>query len=562
MTAPETAQPSSGKAGKPRLSRKGAAAEKPREDAPDDGPITVRWDLAELPSSQHKAGLAGLAICVGYLRRKPDFTNVCEVEIDPGGLTLRVDRAGMQRLFDDVYDASLEEQAREKPLMNKAKEEIPPKRTSEKTVVDKKGIEKTKTVYVYDQVVPKGGIIGEWDVAPAGSQKLWLKLWRDLVWTTLRGVPATREPYEARAESRAATDGAEAWDELAHGPMESVPLPSTYYLGAQATTAENVSFRDVARIRVLLHFWPFAIPIYVPAAVDRDGNRDFVGYALAIPDIVDLEGFVADWAQLARERGTEASGYRPRDAIVDVAAEAGLDLARRVFEAIARREGAAATRPWIHAVDVFHVEKEGNNVRVRSVSRLDLRRERVDKYARIRGVYWSAEFRRRQILNILEDRDWWYGFGRLCAITPEDLTIKDSKFRRDCRIALTEVEMSATASEDEKTLKHFIYQITRTYVFGRLASKYKLTWDAALAAANPTWKSDYEDKKAKIAREAFLSVRSRTGADFVSYFTGTICSIPQRLNERAFLEVARALHDPQQIEEVRSLTLLALSANA
>jgi CRISPR-associated protein Cmx8 len=99
-------------------------------------------------------------------------------------------------------------------------------------------------------------------------------------------------------------------------------------------------------------------------------------------------------------------------------------------------------------------------------------------------------------------------------------------------------------------------------VFGRLKSKYDLSWDPALAAANPTWKKNYEDKKEKIARDAFLAVRSRTGADFVGYFTSTICSVPQRLNERAFLEVARALHDEREVERVRSLTLLALSASS
>jgi CRISPR-associated protein Cmx8 len=472
----------------------------------------------------------------------------------------------MQSLFDDIYAAGLEEQERDKPFQNKSsKSEIPAKRTFEKTVADKKGVERTKTVYVYDQVVPGGGIVAEWDAAPSGAPKLWLKLWRDLVWTTLRGVPATREAYECRAESRPATDGSEAWDELARGPMASVPLPSTYYLGAQATTAENVSFRDVARMRVLLHFWPFVIPIYVPAVVDRDGSRDFVGYALPVPDITDLEAFVSDWSKVARERGTEPSGYRPRDAVVELAAEAGLDLARRAFGVIARREGVAATKPWLTAVDVYHIEKEGNNVRIRSVSRIDLRRERVDEYARVRERYWTTTFKRQRIVNILadriEDRAWWAGFGRLCAITPEELTIKDSKFRRDCRIAFTEVEMTDAASENEKTLEHLIYQTTRAYVYGRLKSKYDLSWDPALAA-NPTWKKNYEDKKEKVARDAFLAVRSRTGADFVGYFTSTICSVPQRLNERAFLEVARALHDERKVERVRSLTLLALSASS
>jgi CRISPR-associated protein Cmx8 len=546
----------------PRKTRKSTSAKKTAKEAPK-APISIRWNLAELPSAQHKAGLAGLAISVRYLQRKADRVGICAIEtLDPGGLTLKVDRAGMQSLFDDIYAASLEEQERDKPFQKKgSKAEIPAKRTFEKTFEDKKGVEKTKTVYVYDQVVPRGAIIDEWDAAAAGSPKLWLKLWRDLVWTTLRGVPATREPYESRAEARPATDGVEAWDELVNEPTASVPLPSTYYLGAQATTAENVSFRDLARTRVLLHFWPLVVPIYVPAVIDREGNRDFVGYALVVPDIVDLEGFVSDWSKVARERGTDPSGYRPRDAVVDVAAEAGLDLARRVFGVIAKREGVAATRPWLNAVDVFHIEKEGNNVRIRSVSRVDLRRDRVDEYARTRNAYWTAGFRRQRVINILEGHAWWAGFGRFCAISPEELTIKDSKFRRDCRIAFTEVEMKEAASENEKTLDHLIYQTTRAYVFGRLASKYGLSWDPALAA-NPKWKKDYEDKKEKVAREAFLAVRSRTGADFVSYFTSTICSIPQRLNERGFLEVARALHDEHEVERVRSLTLLALSASS
>src|SRR6185503_6381236 len=103
--------------------------------------------------------------------------------------------------------------------------------------------------------VPRGALIEEWDGAAAGAPKLWLRLWRDVVWKTLRGVPATREPYECRAAGRTASDGAEAWDELATDAGASVPLPSTYFLGAQAMTAENVLFKDVARMRVLLHFW-------------------------------------------------------------------------------------------------------------------------------------------------------------------------------------------------------------------------------------------------------------------------------------------------------------------
>lgn len=530
--------------------------------ASHDGPHVERWNLAELPSAQHKAGLAGLAICVQYLQRKPDRKGVCEiVSLDLTGLTLRVDRDGMQALFDDVYDAALEEQERDKPFQNKrTKAEVPPKRTAERSVVDKKGVEKTKTVYVYDQVVPRGGIIDEWDSAPAGTPKLWLKLWRDLVWTTLRGVPATREPYELRAQKKQAHDGAEAWEALVQRPLDGVPLPSTYYLGAQATTAENVPFRDRARMQILLHFWPFAVPIYVPAIVERDGTREFVGYAIVVPDVIDLHGFVTDWAKVARERGCEPAGYLPRDAVVDIPAEAGLDLGRRAYKIITEREGVATTKPWLTAADVFHIEKEGNNVRLRSVARVDLSRARVDAYTRAKAAYWSSEFRRRRITNILEGRDQWsYGYGRLCAITPEDLTIKDSKFRHDCRLAFTEVEM--TQNEEEPTLEHRVYRMIRSFVTQRLVVKHGQEWTWDRVKGTPR-ENEYNEKKAKIARDAFLAVRSRTGADFVGYFTSTICSVPQYLGETGFIEVARALHDETQIEHVRSLTLLALSANS
>lgn len=548
---------------KPRKPRAAKAAVNP------SSPVSLRWDLAELPSSQHKAGLAGLALCVKFLqRRNPKGT--CEIEtIDPGGLTLRVDRQGMQSLFDDIYAASHEEQERDKKFQKKtasgAKVDVEPKWTYEKEVVDKSGVKKTRTVYVYEQCIPRGELIADWDVVADGGHQLWLKLWRDLVWTTLRGVPATREAYQCRAEKREASDGAEAWDELVTSPAVSVELPSTYYLGAQARSAENVSFRDVARLRFLLHFWPFVVPIYVPAVIGRDGERDFVGYVIVVPDVANLEEFVFYWERVARERSSDASGYRPRDAVVDVADEAGLDMARRMFAVIRRLQGAAANPAWLPAVDVFHVEKDGNNVRVRSVRRIDLWRDRADMYRAVREKYWSPLFRRRRILSILDDENHWsVGFGRLCATSPQELTIEDSKFRHDCRLAFTEVEMTEANRGEEKTLEQLIYEVVRTYVFGRLESKYDLKWDQNVKGKGPDKEKDYNDKKAKIAREAFLAVRSRTGMAFISYFTGTICSVSQWLNRDSYLKIAGALapDNEAQIERVRGLTLLALSATA
>lgn len=526
-----------------------------------DEPHLERWSLAELPSAQHKAGLAGLAICVQYLQRKPDRKGVCEiVSLDAAGLTLRVDRDGMQALFDDVYAAALREKDYPKPFKNKKTgAEKPPIRTIERTVVDKKGRESTKTYYVYGQVEPAGGIVDEWDCAQTETDKLWLKLWRDFVWTVLRSRDKQRGPYKLRADKKPATDGLEALEALTEKRDECIPLPSTYYLGAQEITAENVAFLDRSRLQLLLHFWPFAVPIYVPRMLDREGKPKWVGYAVVVPDVVDLQRFVEDWDKLARERRSEPSGYVPRDAVVDLPAEAGLDLGRRAFQLIAKREGVAPTAPWLTAAEVFHIEKDDNNVRMRSIARVDLERARVDEYARVRDRYRSVEFRRRRIANVLEGEPWWRAYGRVCAITPEDLTIKDSKFRHDCRLAFTEVEM--TQNDEEPTLEHRVYRMIRSFVTQRLVMKHGHDWTWERVKGTPR-ENEYNDKKAKIARDAFLAVRSRTGADFIGYFMSTICSVPQHLGETGFIEVARALHDEKQIEHVRSLTLLALSANS
>jgi CRISPR-associated protein Cmx8 len=541
-----------------------ARKRKVRENADDGKVLKLSWNLHELPSSQHKAGLAGLALCVQFLGRKPDRKGTCSIEsINENGLTLAVDRVGMQSLFDDVYDASLEEKE-QKAIRKKGKgdqkQDDPPKRVETREIVDPK-THKTKTVqlFIYDQVVPRGSLIDELDTGSDGK-KLWLKLWRDLVWSTLRAVPATREPYEARAEDRFLSDGGDAWEALAQAPGKGVELPSTYAIGAQAKSAEDVPFRDVERYRFLLHFWPFATSIYVPATLDRDGQRDFNGFAVVVPDVGTLDAFVEEWPSVARGRGSEASGYRPREAIIDVPGEAGLDVFRRCLAVIRQKQGSTRTKDWLVAADVFHLEREGNNVRLRSIARIDPERRMVDEYARVRGAYWSPIFRRQRIGSLLEGKPWWWGFARLCSVTSETMTIKHDPFRRDCRVALTEVEMNQDVSDSEQTLEHLIFKRIQAYVLGKTERKYELSWSKV--QGNPGQEKEYREKKEKVGREAFLAIRSRTGPDFVAYFTSTICSVPHFASEEKYLVVARALMDPKEVERVRSLTLLALSAVA
>lgn len=107
-------------------------------------------------------------------------------------------------------------------------------------------------------------------------------------------------------------------------------------------------------------------------------------------------------------------------------------------------------------------------------------------------------------------------------------------------------------------LEQRVYRIVGAYVSGRLRSKYGLAWEEA--KDRPDKRAEWEQHKPKVAREAFLAVRSRNGADFVDYFVGTLCSVPQRMDEQQFVALTAALAaDP---DRVRTLTLLALAARA
>ena len=121
-----------------------------KKTAPGIEVLALDYNLAELPSSQHRAGLAGLVLMVQWLKRQGPYKGMCDVtRLDAHGATLRINQEGLGALFDEVYAASKEEQERSQPLKNKQKAIIPPLREAIRTEIEpKSGKEKTKTVYI------------------------------------------------------------------------------------------------------------------------------------------------------------------------------------------------------------------------------------------------------------------------------------------------------------------------------------------------------------------------------------------------------------------------------
>ena len=546
------------------------ATKKTKQKEPAPEVLELHYQLAELPTSQHRAGLAGLVLMVDWLKQQADLKGICDIDRTAHGATLRINQQGLEELFNEVYAASLEEQERAQLLKNsRTKAVIPPLREETRQTLDPKtGKTKEKTVYIYESVIPKGGFLLRNDPSGDGRNGAWIKLWRDVIWTIFRGVPATRAPFDARANKEATTDAADVWQELIQPSEYTVQLPSTYFIGAQANNAENVPFKDRARFQFLLHFWSYAAQLYVPAVINNEGDREFVGYALAVPNVADLELFCEELPPLLRGRGKDLSGYRPRDAVVDLAIESALDTFRRLGERLRLQAGSHSINDLLLGVDVVHVNKEGNNIRLLGSTRLDPEAEMIDRYAQFRDSLWNPIFRRQRLLNLVNHRDWHAGFDGLMSKLPYEQTIGNGYFRRDAREsfsnevkAMTE-KLNGSSEQDDTNLPEevsdqaLIYRTVANYLRYKLDSKYKLVWKNV--QGNPKAESDYREMKAKLAREAFLAIRSRTGQDFIDYFVSTLCSVSQSMNEQRFVALTQSLLN--DTDNIRTLTMLALAA--
>ena len=104
------------------------------------------------------------------------------------------------------------------------------------------------------------------------------------------------------------------------------------------------------------------------------------------------------------------------------------------------------------------------------------------------------------------------------------------------------------ANEEAPSLELTVYRMVQTYVRSR-----------AEARSGRNDESPGEAKE-KIAKGAFLAIRSRYGEAFSEYFASTIASVPQWMSKEIYLQFSKELR--AKPDEVRTLAMLALSAAA
>jgi len=586
--------------------------------------VRIQYDLYDLPTAQHKAGMAGLLLQIkSMINRNRDLpvpTVVPDPDFPDTRLTIEFTAASVQSLFDDLYDATLDEGAvREKPFTKgkgTAKTEIPPLRRQSFTKTDKKGNEKTVEGYVYMELAPSLSTLTHY--LPAEGE--WVKLWRDLIWQIIR-EGKKKAPYIKRAAKKkelqdvAATDDdsessdvssdddtetnrgdGSTWEDLLKfakkGADAQGKLSGAMLLGAMEKNAESLTLQGRIDQNLLLHFWPLAVMVFVPVFIDGDGESH-IGrrskknsdphYCIAVPEVSNLTRFVEDFPKMLQQLGTEKAAFRPRESLIDIPAEGAFAFIEHLAVLAPGKLAETGVRRSIAAVDYFHLTKAGNNVKFVTTGRVVPRRHLVEDYQSIRGQpgqkppFGNPLFRRGLMMALLSDVPWFQPFSKMFQEWPAEFFVQSEKspsklswFWTDARRKFQQemIDMSEDVDLDspppgDKVLATLMHRIVRTYLGERAKAKSGIDPQNFTKGDNIDWESvpaAFSEAKRKAGESLFLELRSRRDQAFIDHFTQTLFSGKQFLSESNYSTVALALL--HRTEDVKTLTLMALSANS
>ena len=601
--------------------------------------ISLEYKLLDLPSSQHKAGLAGLYMMIDWLDKQDINKDLIKrTEITETGLKVILTKRDLKDLFDEIYKPILIDivsksepkgleyttfERREKTTfyyyeveLKKPKKELKPIREIVREILDNKTgkvkkinsyiyeeklqekkevddeeiepireeeIEDIVTFYTYKKDYPLGSFIYALD---SSTDKVWVKIWREMQWL-LRGFKQ-QEPFKSRIDNKDfCKDANDFWDVLIKENQMN-DLSKVLFLSAQNNNAENVNFKEITKNKLLLHFWMFVAQPYAYWTQRKDKNKyktDEHGFIIAIPDIANLNSFIIIFKDLIQNLENKIRNYpikRPEQAVVYLPGLAGLLLLKNIHD-IMRKKINFNYSEVVYGVDLFHYDyewKAGKAKKNRAsiykgYTRIKPNTILEDRATGIKKLYRNFFFQKQLLQNIFDEKDDMYNFYNLFSSREYEYFFNhwEGEFKPDAVMYFDQLkiigEQLKMLEENEKqktpkSLELLIYSIIQSYVYGKLKSKHQLEWDNSMKG-NERGK-DYSDKKEKIAKDAFLAIRSRKDKDdFITYFTSTICSVSQRLGEDGFKVLVDALYNSTEEvgwEKVRALSMLALSANS
>jgi CRISPR-associated protein Cmx8 len=580
--------------------------------------VTITYDLFDLPTAQHKAGLAGLLLQIESMQSRKLPAPVFRWDDEQPRTKVHVDFTPetTAALFNDLYDATLVEgQPHEKPFTKgkgDAKKVVPWLRRAPMTKRDKKDKEATIEGYVYMELTPALSTLRHY----LPRQGEWVRLWRDLLWQIVREgkkkapfisraakkmqVPAGALSDEGDADASDQNEGPKSdgssWSDLekvqaAHdsGTFAVGRLSGALLLGAMDKNAETLPLVSRIEHSLLLHFWPLTVLVFVPRFIDQDGESQLgrrssksssPHFAIVVPEVADLRGFINDCPRLLASLSTEMASFRPRESVIDVPAEGGLAFIDHLARLGPQRAASTEFSLSVSAVEYYHLTKEGNNVKFLATGRITPRAHLAEDYQAIIGrpgekpPYGNPLFRRGLMLALLEEQPWFVPFGNLFGkwshrfFVSTDDPPKLSWFWADARKKFQEVikdmptDPQQSPPDPDDKLAELVYRLVRTYLSVKARDKSGIDPDKFRDGDKIQWEkvpSSYTEHRHQIAETLFLEYRSRRDQAFLDQFVARLASVKQFINEDDYLTVSRALMT--RCEDVKTLTLLALSAN-
>lgn len=547
--------------------------------------ISLTFNLNDLPTAQHKSGLAGLVMLIQLL---PGGSNGPEIEVlTPSTARLRLTEDSLQTLFDDLFDARPAEIAVRQKWHGK-----PPK--SERSVVEKDGTASKR--YVYEVVQPKGRILC--DVLAVDSP-FRVKLWRDMIWTVLRSQDRSRRPFQQRARGEHCSEAAKVWSDLkafeaskAGDELHTCGVTGTTFLGGQEANAEAIKFRDRSDHALLLRFWQITTLIFLPAVVRQDGVREIVknAYVIAVPEVADLCEFVRLFSRMLRDPAGA------KDLVVDLPEQGALEFLCSFRRLAGEKVSLKDITYSLASVEFFQMAKTGKKTIATASGSIPLSTELLDGYQGVKLQYRNALFRSATLLAILREQRWHEPFGNLLAKRPWPFFVKCEKtpkpmrsFRGDVaakfKNLFTDYQLQKETTEmrvpreatpgkigEAAPLEIIVYRVVQSFVRKKTEAKsglrykdFKTVIDEKTQKPRKAIPTEYIETRQKLCSDTFLAFRSRRDREFVDYFTSTIGSVAQRLCPSDYSVLADALmrtEGPKNRDDVKILAMLALSASS
>ncbi len=386
--------------------------------------LSLSYDVYGLPTAQHRAGLAGLLLLCDLLKNE-EGVSLPDIDTPEYGtycFTWTPD--SLRCVLNYFYDAGMAEVLVKAKWSGQEPKRIETRKTPEG---------KEEKVFIYDQLTPKATFFRK-----LGMPDVWIRLWFNALWQTLRAVPKTRIPYENRNAAKDALDIIALWKDLgsfqrdfAMGKFKTVDIPGCFFIGSQAHNAEMIPFKGRLDENLLLHFWPVVMGVYQPEILKLDGSSSFQGYVLVIPDVLDIEIFCEDFKAAIQQLDDAVAGYRPRGSIIAIHHEGALVYGTQLMAMARSRAGQSELyRFSVCGIEAYHLEKRGNNVHMLASDRLEVDKKILQQYDTLRKNMWNPLFKRQCILNLLSNRPWYKGFERAFSTQSKDLFLGNSRSAR------------------------------------------------------------------------------------------------------------------------------------